>query len=82
MHFPLLFRRDCYLNKMKYQGQNPNIRISSELASHIYDSYKNSVISHGCHIYIPSEEMAIAILCCLPSDKHGMSKSKYLLCCC
>ena len=51
-----------YLKKVKYQSQNFQSRRSGEKAHHIYETYKNSVIPHGRHIYAKASDMAQATI--------------------
>ena len=50
IHSSLLSWRYRYLKKLKYQSQNSQIRRSSEKSYRIYETYKNTVMPHGCHI--------------------------------
>ena len=50
MHYYLLTCHDCHLKQLKYRSHNAqNIR-SCEISSRIFETYKNSVRTHGCHI--------------------------------
>ena len=51
IHSSLLYWRDRYLEKLKYQIQNPQNRRSGEKEHHIYETYKNTVMPHVRHIY-------------------------------
>ena len=51
VHSSLLSWCDRYLKKLKYQIQNTQKRRSGEKANHIYETYKNTVMPHGRHIY-------------------------------
>ena len=39
------------MQKLKHKNQNSQSRSSGEKANHIYETYKNTVIPHGRHIY-------------------------------
>ena len=57
VHSPLLFWRDRYLKKLKYQSLNAQSRRSGEKAHHLYETYKNTVMTHGPHIYANAYDM-------------------------
>ena len=51
MHLSLLLWWNFYLKKLKYQMHNAQNRRSVEMASHIFETYNNSVIPYGRHIH-------------------------------
>ena len=51
IHSSLLSWSDRYLEKLKYQSQNAKSRSSGEKEHHIYETYKNTVMPHGRHVY-------------------------------
>ena len=51
IHSSLLSWRDSYLKKLKNQSQNAQNRRSGGKANHIYETYKNTIMPHGRHIY-------------------------------
>ena len=51
IHSSLLSWRDKYLKKLKDKSQNSQSRRSDEKVHHIYETYKNTVMPHGRHIY-------------------------------
>ena len=53
----MLSWRDRYLEKLKDKIKNAQRRRSGEKAHHIYETYKNTVIPHGHHIYAKSCDM-------------------------
>ena len=58
IHSLLLSWRDRYLKKLKDKIQNSLSRRSGEKSHHIYETYKNTVMPHGCHIYAKASDMA------------------------
>ena len=68
-----------YLKKIKDQSQNAQSRRSSEKAHHIYTTYKNTVIPHGCHIYDKAYDIANATMCTNPHSDHALPNWKYVL---
>ena len=63
MNLSLLSWSDRYFVKLKDLSQNAqNIR-SGEKANHIYETYKNTVMPHGRHIYANAYDMAKATMC-------------------
>ena len=62
---------DRYLEKLKDQIQNAQIRRSGEKSHHIYETYKNTVIPHGRHIYAKASGIEKATMSPYPqSDRE------------
>ena len=74
--------RDRYLKKLKDQSQNAQIRRSGRKAHHIYETYKNTVMPHGHHIYSKAYDMAQSTLCAYPQCDHSLPDWKCVLRCC
>ena len=53
----LLSWRDCYFKKLKDISQNSQNRRPGEKANGIYETYKNTVMPHGRHIYAKAHDM-------------------------
>ena len=51
IHSSLLSWSDSYLKKPKDKSQNAQSRSSGEKANHIHETYKNTMIPHGRHVY-------------------------------
>ena len=51
------------LKKFKYFSQNAQNRRYEEKSDRIYETYTNTVIPHGHHIYAKSYDMAKAKMC-------------------
>ena len=51
MHSYLSTCRDRHLKHLKDISKNIQNRRSGELSSCLFETYKNSVKPHGCHIY-------------------------------
>ena len=51
MHLCLLSWRNFHQKKIKDKSQNAQNRRSGEMANCIFETYKNSVMAHGRHIY-------------------------------
>ena len=66
VHSPLLSWSDKYLEKLKNQSQNAQNRRYGEKAHHIYETYKNTVMAYGRHIYAKSSDMTQATMCTYP----------------
>ena len=62
IHSSLLYWCDSYLNNMKNLIQNAQSRRSGEQTHRIYETYKNTVMPHGRHIYAKSSDMAKATM--------------------
>ena len=62
---------DIYLKKLKDKIQNPQNRRAGEKANRVYETYKNTVMPHGRHIYSKSYYMAKATMCAYPNSDHA-----------
>ena len=68
--------------KLKDLNQNyQNIR-SGEKSNRIYKTYKNTVMSHGRHIYAKASDMENATMCTYPQSDHALPHWKFVLRCC
>ena len=66
IHSSLLSWSDSYFKKLKDLRQNAQNRRSGEKANHIYETYKNTVMRHGRHIYAKASDMPKAKICANP----------------
>ena len=82
IHSSLLSWCDRYLKKLKDKIQNAQSRRSGEKSHHIYETYKNTVMPHGRHIYAKSYGMANATMCTYPQSDHALPNFKCALWCC
>ena len=82
IHPSLLSWRDRYLKKLKDKFQNAQSRRSSEKSHHIYETYKNTVMTHGRHIYARANDMENATMCTYPHSDHAQTHWKCVLQCC
>ena len=82
IHSSLLSWRDRYLKKLKDKSQNSQSRRSGEKSHHIYETYKNTGIPHGRHIYTKSSDMENDTMCTCPQSDHAFPHWKYVLRCC
>ena len=78
----MLFWRDSYLKKLKHQIKNAQNRGSDEKSHHIYETYKNTVMSHGRHIYAKASDMTQDTMCAYPQSDHALLYWKCVLLCC
>ena len=60
---------DSYFRKLNNLSQNAQNRRSDENANRLFETYKNSVMPHGHHIYATASDMAIATMCAYPPCK-------------
>ena len=65
--------------KLKDQFQNDQNRSSGEKAHHIYETYKNTVMPHGRHIYAKASEMANETMCAYPHSDNALPHWKCVL---
>ena len=49
---------------------------------HIYETYKNTVMPHGSHIYAKAYDVAKATMCAYPHSYHALTYWKCVLGCC
>ena len=56
--------------------------MSGEKAHHIYETYKNTVMSHGRHVYAKASDMENAAMCAYTQYDHALPPCKYVFCCC
>ena len=71
-----------YLKKLKDKSQNAQNRRSGEKSHHIYETYKNTVVPHGRHIYATASDMEKATMCKYPQSDHALPHWKFVLRCC
>ena len=65
---PKLYIHNCYpgvigILKTKYQIKNAQNRRFSEKANCVYETYKNTGMTHGRHIYAIAYDTAKATMC-------------------
>ena len=72
MHPLLLSWRDIYLNKLKDLSQNIQNRRSGEMSNRLFETYKNSVMPHGHHIYETASDMFMETICAYPPSQHEL----------
>ena len=88
VHPPRIYIPRCYhgvigiLKKLKYQSQNPQNRRSSEKVNHMYETYKNTVMPQGIHIYAKAYDMEKAKMCTYTQSDHALPHWKGVLLCC
>ena len=82
MHSSLLSWRDRCLNKLKDKIQNVQSRSSGEKSHHIYETYKNTLMLHGRHIYAKAYDMKNDTMCKYPQSGRSLPHCKCLLRCC
>ena len=68
--------------KLKYQRKNSQNKRSGEKSNCIYETYKNTVMSHGRHIYAKAYDMEKAKLCAYPQSDHALPYWKCVMLCC
>ena len=68
MHVPLLTLHDCCIKHLKNRSHTAKSGRSSELSSRLFETYKNYVRPHGCHIYNSNTDVDMATMCPCPSQ--------------
>ena len=70
------------MKKIKDKSQNAQSRRSGEKAHHIYETYKNTEMPQGRHIYAKAYDMANTTICAYPNSDHALPHWKCVLRCC
>ena len=70
-----------YLEKLKHKIKNSQGRNSGEKAHHIYETYKNTVMPLGRHMYAKESDMANATMCAYPQFDYALPHWKCVLWC-
>ena len=70
IHSSLISWRDRYLKKLKYKSKNTQSRKSGEKPHQIYETYKNTVMPYGRHIYAKAYDMENDTMCKYPQSVH------------
>ena len=78
----LLSLRDLYFKKLKDLIQNDQNRRSGGKANRIYETYKNTVMPHGHHIYAKEYDMSNPKICAYSQSNHALPNCKCVLRCC
>ena len=60
MYYSLLTHHVSCLKHIKDISHNAQNRISSEISSRIFETYNNTVLPHGFHVYNTSADMSMA----------------------
>ena len=82
IHSSLISYCGCSLSKINTISQNSqNIR-SGENYNRLFETYKNYVVSYGCHIYATTYDMYMATICAYPPSQHAFPQWKCVFCCC
>ena len=82
IHTSLSTWRDCHLKHLKDRSHNAQNRIPGEISSRIFETYKNAVQPHVCHIYNIAADMSIPKMCPCNFKHHGLPHWKFVLCFC
>ena len=72
----LLTWRDNFLKHLKYRSHNAQKRRSGKISSRIFETFKNAVQPHGCHIQDNAADMAMATMCTCTYKNHGIPHRK------
>ena len=72
LHSYLLTWHELQMKHLKEKIHNAQNRRSGELSSRFYETFKNSVKPHGCHIHITAVYMDMAKMRPFPSHHHGL----------
>ena len=82
MHSLLPSWRGCCLKTLKDLSQNAQNRRSGERSNRIHDTFKNTVMPHGRHIYTKLYYMEKATMCANSQSDHALPHWKCVLRCC
>ena len=67
------------MKKLKDNSQNAQSRRSGEKSHHVYETYKNTLMPHGCHIYAKAFDVAKATMCKYTQSDHALPHCKCVL---
>ena len=70
------------LKKLKDNSQNAQNRRSERKEKCIYETYKNTFMPHGRHIYAKAYGTVKAKMCAYPQSYHDLSHWKCIMRCC
>ena len=70
-HSSLLLCNERYLKFSIDQSCNAQNRRSGEIANRLFDTYQNSVMPHGKHIFNTASDMDMATMCTYSSSKYS-----------
>ena len=82
MHSSLLTWRYSSLKHLEDKNHNVQNRRSSEISSRIFETYRNFLRPHGCHIQNTAVNMAMIKMCLCTSKHNGLLHWKCVLRCC
>ena len=57
---------------LRIKAKNSQSRRSGEKSHHIYETYKNTVMPRGRHIYAKASDMVNAKICKYPQSDHAL----------
>ena len=72
MHCALLTCSDSHMKQLKHQSHNAQNRRSGKKESFIFETYNNSVRSHGFHIHNTAANMDMETMCTCTSAHHAL----------
>ena len=82
IHSSLLSWRDFYLKKLRISAKILKTEGLGKNKICIYETYKNTVMPHGRHIYAKSYAMAKETMCAYSQPDHELPHWKCVLRCC
>ena len=71
-----------FFEKLKYQRYTAQNRRSGEMVNRLFETYKNSVMPYGNHMFHTESDIAMATMCEYPSSKYELPHWKCVLSCC
>ena len=81
MNSSLLTWHNFRMKHLKDRSRNAlNIR-SNKISGHIFETCKNYVRPHGCHIYNTAADISMATMCLCTSKSRALILCKCILCC-
>ena len=72
IHSSLLSWCDRYFKKLKDQSQNSRNRRSGVKSNRVYETYKNTVMPRGRHIYAKAFDIAESKCFVYPQSDHAL----------
>ena len=81
MHESLLLWNERFF-KLKNKSCNAQNRRYGEMYNCLFETYTNTVMTHGKHMFQTASGMEMEIMCAYPLSKYALSYWKCVLRCC
>ena len=82
IHSSLISWPDCYFRKLNNLSHYSQNRRSGKNSNRLFETYKNSIMPYGHHIYATAVYMEMATMFTYPQSHHVLPHCKCVLRCC